>query len=356
MAALVTSRRVLVSLLAAVALLAACSGDDERPERQAQSPSKTVPTPEDAPGVVDTGPVHVHGLGVNPRDGALFIATHTGLFRQPPGAAEPRRVADQSQDTMAFTVVGPDRFLASGHPDGRERLPPFLGLIESRDAGRSWTPVSLQGKTDFHVLEAAGRRIYGFGSDWETRTEQFLVSDDAGRSWRERRAPEPLIDLAIDPDDAGRAVAAGQAGLHLTLDAGRRWRRVQDRAGLLAWTSAGLYSVDSKGVVRLTRHDLSRATTVGRVGGEAAAFDAPSARNMYVALHDGTIKRSLDGGRSWHGGMPSRPSDRHRGDRARDDSGQPQARPSRPLSEAFRKRCEALQDLRCGQEGVPRAK
>ena len=27
----------------------------------------------------DPGPVHVHGLGVNPADGALFIATHTGL-------------------------------------------------------------------------------------------------------------------------------------------------------------------------------------------------------------------------------------------------------------------------------------
>jgi hypothetical protein len=358
MAGLVTSRRVLAALLAAVALLAACSGDDERAERQAQPPPETASTPEEAPAVVDAGPVHVHGLGVNPRDGALFIATHTGLFRQPPGVAKPKRVADRFQDTMAFTVVGADRFLASGHPDGRESLPPFLGLIKSSDAGRSWTPVSLQGEMDFHVLEAAGRRVYGFGSDWETRREQLLVSDDAGRSWRERGAPEPLIDLAIDPEDADRAVAAGQAGLHLTIDAGRRWRRLQDRPGLLAWTSAGLYSVDSEGVVRLTRHDLSRATAVGRVGGEPAAFDAASARDLYVALHDGTIKRSHDGGRSWHVGVPSRRSDRNRDDRARGDSGQRQrqAQPSRPRSEAFRERCEALQDLRCGPDEVPRVK
>src|SRR5687768_7073255 len=33
------------------------------------------------PRVGDPGPVHVHGLGVNPKDGALFVATHTGLFR-----------------------------------------------------------------------------------------------------------------------------------------------------------------------------------------------------------------------------------------------------------------------------------
>jgi hypothetical protein len=83
---------------------------------------------------------------------------------------------------MGFTVTGPDDFLGSGHPDGRDRLPPFLGLIRSVDAGRSWEPVSLLGRRDFHVLEAAGRRIYGFGTDFETRRAGLLVSDDAGRS------------------------------------------------------------------------------------------------------------------------------------------------------------------------------
>jgi hypothetical protein len=331
-------------------MLGACNGDDDRPERRAQPPpSEDVPRVEDAPAVGDPGPVHVHGLGLNPTDGALFMATHTGLFRQPRRGSEPTRVANRFQDTMAFTVVGADRFLASGHPDSREDLPPFLGLIESRDAGRSWTPVSLQGEMDFHVLEAAGRRIYGFGSDWETRTEQLLVSDDAGRSWRERGAPEPLIDLAIDPDDADRAVAAGRAGLHLTVDAGRRWRQVRDRAGLLAWTDGGLYSVDS-------RRDLSRAKTVGRVGNSPAAFDAVNARNLYVALHDGTIKRSSDGGRSWQVGFQAPLSKRGRDNGGEDHSGRArESRPSPPRSEAFRERCEALQDLQCGP-GMARRK
>jgi hypothetical protein len=350
-------RRVLAPLLAAVAMLGACSGDGDRPERRAQPPpSEDVPRVEDAPAVGDPGPVHVHGLGLNPTDGALFMATHTGLFRQPRRGAKPTRVANRFQDTMAFTVVGADRFLASGHPDSREDLPPFLGLIESRDAGRSWTPVSLQGEMDFHVLEAAGRRIYGFGSDWETRTEQLLVSDDAGRSWRERGAPEPLIDLAIDPDDADRAVAAGRAGLHLTVDAGRRWRQVRDRAGLLAWTDGGLYSVDSEGVVRLAPRDLSRAKTVGRVGNSPAAFDAVNARNLYVALHDGTIKRSSDGGRSWQVGFQAPLSKRGRDNGGEDHSGRArESRPSPPRSEAFRERCEALPDLQCGP-GMARRK
>jgi len=123
----------------------------------------------DDPVIEDSGPIHVHGLGINPADQALFIATHTGLFRAPRNERKAERVAGRYQDTMAFTVVGPNRFMGSGHPDGRDDLPPFLGLIETRDAGESWQAISLQGKADFHVLEVAGRRVYGFGSDFQTR-------------------------------------------------------------------------------------------------------------------------------------------------------------------------------------------
>lgn len=88
----------------------------------------TTPAVADDPGVV-----HVHGLGVNPADGALYAATHTGLFRlDDDGRVE--RIADRHQDTMGFTIAGPDRFLASGHPDMRDEnlrvdgKPPLLGL------------------------------------------------------------------------------------------------------------------------------------------------------------------------------------------------------------------------------------
>jgi len=128
------------------------------------------------PSVGDPGPVHVHGLGINPADNALFIATHTGLFRSPEGTRTAKRVGGRFQDTMGFTVVGPDRFLGSGHPDGREGLPPFLGLIRSQDAGKSWKPISLLGKQDFHVLEASGRAVYcyGYGADFASREQALL--------------------------------------------------------------------------------------------------------------------------------------------------------------------------------------
>jgi hypothetical protein len=340
----------LLPVLAAAAVLAACSGDDDPSERRAQPPTTDdTGAAGETPAVGDAGPVHVHALGLNPADGALFVATHTGLFREPRPGAKPTRVANRWQDTMGFTVIGPDRFLASGHPDGRERLPPFLGLIESTDAGRSWTPLSLQGEMDFHVLEAAGRRIYGFGSDWKTRTERLLVSDDRGRSWDERPVPEPLIDLAVDPGDADRAVAAGRDGLHLTLDGGRRWRQLPGKPGLLDWTKGGLYSIDRTGIVRIARYNLMRFERVGRVGGEPAALFAADSRRLYVALHNATIKRSNDGGRSWWVGTPPRRSDHEaRAHPGRDRDVTRGSRRSRLNSEAYRERCQALRDLACG--------
>jgi hypothetical protein len=280
----------LVPLLLA-ALLVGCGEDEER---------RFGSVPGDEPKIGDPGPVHVHGLGINPKDGALFVATHTGLFRAARDERKAKRIAGRFQDTMGFTVVGPDRFLGSGHPDGREKLPPFLGLIESRDAGESWEPISLLGKRDFHVLEASGRRVYGFGSDFETREAGLLVSDDGGRRWEERTPPEGLIALAIDPDDADRVVASGERGLYVSPDAGRGWRPLDGQSSLLAWPAPErLFSVDAQGAVSVSGDAGRSWQQVGRVGGQPAAFEGESAEELYVALHDGTVKRSTDGGGSW---------------------------------------------------------
>ena len=255
---------------------------------------------DEGPVVNDPGPIHVHGLGINPKDGALFIATHTGLFRAGPTETKATRVGDRFQDTMGFTVVGPDHFLGSGHPDTRDNLPPFLGLIESTDAGRSWRAVSRQGESDFHVLEAEGKRVYGFGSDYETRKPQFLASADGGRTWQERATPEPLLSLALSPRDNDHLIASGERSLFESTDGGRRWTRLADGAGAVAWPAQErLYLIDATGSVQLSDDRGRRWKPIGQVGGQPAAFEAEAAEDLYVALHDGTVKRSTDGGASW---------------------------------------------------------
>lgn len=286
---------IAVAALAVGMVLASCGGDDAPEPRERAT----------APVIEDPGPVHVHGLGVNPADGSLFIATHTGLFRSAPGTSRAERVGDRYQDTMGFTVTGPDRFLGSGHPDGRDNLPPFLGLIRSGDAGRKWDQVSLLGEADFHVLEAVGRRVYGFGTDFESRRQQLLTSDDGGRTWVEREPPEPLLSLAIDPRRPTRVTASGQSGLFSSRDAGRNWRSIEGAPGLLSWAEDGsLYRVEAGGAASASADGGRRWEPRGSAEGEPAAFEAAEGA-LYVALHDGTIQASADGGRAW--GVRSRP-------------------------------------------------
>jgi hypothetical protein len=248
----------------------------------------------------DPGPVHVHGLGINPTDKALFIATHSGTYRVPRGAARAVRVGEGRQDTMGFTIVGPDRFLGSGHPDPQamreQNLPPNLGLIESTDGGRTWTPISLLGEADFHVLRSRGSQVYGFDSTGG----RLLVSRDAGRTWSRRPIPAGLIDLALHPQRSSHVVAATERGLIASTDDGRRWRALSPGVGLLAWPAPrALLLVDGAGQVHVSRNAGQGWIAIGNIGGQPAAFYAAPGRELYVALHDGTVKRSADGGRSW---------------------------------------------------------
>jgi len=136
----------------------------------------------------DPGSVHVHALGLEAESQSLFIATHNGLYRLPPGKAMAEPTSDRHQDTMGFAVAAPGYFLGSGHPDLRDDLPPLLGLIESRDAGETWQPVSLLGEVDFHVLRVEGRHIVGY----DATRGRILASGDEGRTWNDRKPPERL--------------------------------------------------------------------------------------------------------------------------------------------------------------------
>lgn len=279
-------RLVLLLLTLAAALVAGCGGSDE-PASSAgdQSP------------VSDAGPQHVHGLGVNPADGDLYIATHSGLWRAAADETKAERVGDIYHDLMGFTVAGSDDFLASGHPDARHDLPPQMGLQRSTDGGESWKTLSLLGEADLHVLRAAGQRLYGVDSG----TGAFLTSGDGGRAWRERTPPAPVLDLAIAPGNPTRLVATTERGLYSSADTGRTWRPLRDDvAGLLAWPGEDdLYLVDAAGAVSRSTDGGRTFKRAGTVGSQPEAFAANGERELYAAVHGGQVVMSADGGRSW---------------------------------------------------------
>jgi photosystem II stability/assembly factor-like uncharacterized protein len=275
-----SSRLPLVAAAATAALtLAACGDDGGGDSESAGAPIE-----------------HVHGLGINPGDGTLFIATHTGLFTSRDGEATAKRVDEQFQDTMGFTIVGRDHFLGSGHPAPGEDRPANLGLIESTNGGESWEEVSLAGEADFHVLRYAHERVYAVNA----LTGLLMLSDDGGESWTERRPPAGVIDLAVDPGDAERIVAATEGGLGLSEDDGRRWRRLPGEIGLVAWPEPNrLYLIDANGGVQVSESGGQKWSKIGEIGGQPAALAAESAERLYAALHDGTVVESTDGGTTW---------------------------------------------------------
>lgn len=246
--------------------------------------------------------VHVHGLGINPADDELYAATHSGLFRLPEdGRAE--LVGDGRQDTMGFTVAGPDRFLASGHPapgDGdlvAEGKPPLLGLIESTDAGETWTARSLLGEADFHGLAYAHDRAYG----WNSSTGAFMVSEDL-RTWR-TLATVALFSFAVDPGDADHVVGTGPEGLTISDDGGATWTASSGPPlVILSWDADGdLWGVEAGGVVHRSG-DGSEWEEVGQAPGQPQALVAAD-DVLHVAVQDDEGQTAMhvsdDGARSW---------------------------------------------------------
>lgn len=254
-------------------------------------PSTSLP-PEDDPGLV-----HVHGLGVNPADETLYAATHFGLWRVP-AAGEPERVGDAFHDLMGFTVVGPDHFRASGHPILTEDISPLLGLIESTDGGMTWTSLSLMGAADFHALEVAHDRVYG----WNSTAGIFMVSAD-GEEW-DNRSTASIVDIAIDPADPEVILATvsesfESARLTRSSDGGRSWTDVDaPPVARVSWEQPDrLFGVGIDGVVWHSTDGGEQWQQTGQIDGRPEALLDHNGK-IHVATAGG-IFESNDDGRTW---------------------------------------------------------
>lgn len=251
-----------------------------------------------APEGADPGIEHVHGLGVDPADGVLYAATHYGLF-QLPEDGDAVRVADRYQDTMGFTVAGPNTFLGSGHPDfvADPDLPTLLGLIRSDDAGESWEIVSLSGEADFHALHAAHGFVYG----WDSGTGRFMVSADDGVSW-DVRSTLDMFDFAVSPTDPESLLATTTEGTARSSDGGRTWQPIVGAPPLavLSWTSQdSVFGVTTGGMVQHSEDGGETWEKRGDVGGQPEALLVDERRGeliLYVGVSGRGILVSADGG------------------------------------------------------------
>ena len=265
----------------AVGVTVACSaGADSTSVTVAPSSSTAVetPTPE-RDGVTSPEPTatpgalaakvpsaHVHGLGRDPSSGKVLVATHDGLFVYE--GASPARVGPVI-DLMGFTVAGPGHYYASGHPGPGTDLPQPVGLIETRDGGRTWTVLSRGGESDFHTLTATGETVVGF--------DGAVRSTADGRTWN-------TANLNMEPrtlagSRSGTTVlATTEDGLMRSTDSGSSWRRV-GKAPLLLMAAFG----DGESVVGLTPHGQVYTSTDAGQTWQATQLVAPEAQALHAA-------------------------------------------------------------------------
>lgn len=237
---------------------------------------------------------HIHGLGIDPADSTLYAGTHYGLFRIP-ASGQPSLVGDHVQDFMGFTVVGPNHFLASGHPGEGQGGPSSIGLIESTDAGQTWQPLSLSGEADFHSLDSVDGTIYGLNS----MTGQLMASTD-GRT-RDVRSAEAIADFAVEPTKPLTLIATTQQGPVISTDGGATYKPLTSAPLLVLvdWASDGtLVGVAPDGNVYRSSDGGEAWETRGKLAGPPEAVDVEDADAIYAAAN-GKVWRSTDGGRTF---------------------------------------------------------
>lgn len=290
-------RAVLVAAAAGVAslVLAGCSGG--APGAGSGAGAGSVPStgagsgPGAGPGAGASAGLpsqHIHAVARDPGDGKVYLATHEGLFRYDPTG--PVRVGPVI-DLMGFTVAGPGRFYASGHPGPGAGLSSPVGLIESRDGGQSWQTLSRAGRSDFHAMTASPAGVVGFDG-------VLRVSKD-GRTWADGAIPGPPRSLAAAPDGS-RVLATTAAGLLSSGDNGATWSPVPGAPLLLlvAWLDTRtVVGVSPSGSLHVSKDAAATWTTVpASVAGPAQALTAgmPGGQAEILLVTDAGILRSTD--------------------------------------------------------------
>lgn len=216
---------------------------------------------------------HIHGLAVDPADpDILWVGSH-GMLVKVTGRKRWMRVGRAGYDLMGFTVnpTQPGVLLTSGHPGPNDRRPNPLGVEVSRDAGQSWTPLSMVGQTDFHAMAispADPQVIYAWNV---TGRVGFYRSRDGGLTWTflNGRQLGQVYALAAMPTNVDTVLAGTASGLLRSVDAGLSWQPVSPALSAATVTAVAIHRA------------------------------RPSVIYAYAPTPHLGLIRSLDGGQTW---------------------------------------------------------
>ena len=257
---------------------------------------------------------HVHGLAFSPDGKRLMIPSHHGLAVYEAGKWS--KAPGPAHDYMGFSATARHLY-SSGHPAPGSGLVNPFGLIRSRDGGRTWEKLGLEGETDFHLLAASWNTnaIYVWNPEPSSRIKApgLHHTTNDGFAWKRSAAHglsgEPHA-ITVHPDNAGIVAVATTAGLYLSRDAGERFTRLAANGqGLSAFFDLNgkeLWYGSYDGRARLFRMPLdgAHAVSVGLppLKEDAVAYIAqnPARRLEYaIATFRRNVYLSKDGAQSW---------------------------------------------------------
>jgi hypothetical protein len=256
---------------------------------------------------------HVHGLAYSADGKQLMIPSHHGLavYREGKWAKAP----GPEHDYMGFSATSKNLY-SSGHPDRRSGLANPFGLIRSRDGGKTWDKLGLEGETDFHLLAAGwnSNAIYVWNPSPSSRMKAagLHYTLNEGFMWKRAAAlglsGEPHA-LAVHPDDVATVALATSVGLFLSRDAGERFAKAAPGQGLAVFfdlDGVQLWYGAFEGGARLMRVPLGAGPPVPLalpdLEKDAVAYIAqnPARRREYaIATFGRSVFLSPDGGQTW---------------------------------------------------------
>lgn len=257
---------------------------------------------------------HVHGLAYSADGKRLMIPSHHGLAVYADGKWS--KAPGPQHDYMGFSATAKHLY-SSGHPAPGSGLVNPFGLIRSRDGGRTWDKLGLEGETDFHLLATSWNTnaIYVWNPAPSSRMRQpgLHSTRNDGFVWKPAQATglegAPRA-LAVHPVDPATVAVATDKGIFLSRDSGNRFTAVASGVDGLAV----FFELDGKhlwygafdGRPLLARVALAGASaeraSLPPLARDAVAYIAqnPARRDEFaIATFRRNVYLSPDRGRTW---------------------------------------------------------
>src|SRR3977135_2103275 len=150
--------------------------------------------------------MHVHGLAYSSDGRRRMIPSHHGLAVYENGRWS--KAPGPEHDYMGFAATAQGVYSSGPPAPGSGLINPF-GLLRSRDGGKTWDKLGLEGESDFHLLATgwATKAIYVWNAATNSRMSRsglhYTMTD--GLTWNAASAKgvegDPFA-VAVHPDDA----------------------------------------------------------------------------------------------------------------------------------------------------------